>query len=158
MLLLGHALVENQTPHETGRVLLSQLYQKFSGNPLPAIEVSPWGKPFFPGDPLHFSITHTRRHVFCALSDKAIGIDAEELDRNIRPGLEEKILSPAEYRRWQNSADPRLDLLRLWVLKEAYYKMTGDGLRGYPNQTDFTPEDPRITIQHGCLVAIIEGD
>ena len=158
MLLLGHTLVDNQTPHETGRGLLSRLYQTFTGNPLPVIAVTPRGKPYFPEDPLHFSITHTKHHVFCVLSNHPIGIDAEEMGRNIRSELAEKILSPEEYLRWQDAADPHLALLRLWVLKEAYYKMTGDGLRGYPNQTNFSPEDPRITIQHGCLVAIIEGD
>ena len=48
-------------------------------------------------------------------------------------------------------------LLRFWVLKEAAAKLTGEGLRGYPNHTDFSPDDPRITVIDGCYVAVLEG-
>ncbi|MEI3093229.1 MAG: hypothetical protein V8T48_04715 [Oscillospiraceae bacterium] len=47
-------------------------------------------------------------------------------------------------------------MLTFWVLKEAQVKRTGDGLRGYPNKTDFSLDDPRVTEMDGCLVAVIE--
>ena len=47
-------------------------------------------------------------------------------------------------------------LLTFWVLKEAQVKRTGEGLRGYPNKTDFSLDDPRVTEMDGCLVAVIE--
>ena len=50
----------------------------------------------------------------------------------------------------------RRALLTFWVLKEAQVKRTGDGLRGYPNGTDFSLNDPRVTEMDGCLVAVIE--
>ena len=49
-------------------------------------------------------------------------------------------------------------LLRLWVLKEAAAKLSGEGLRGYPNHTDFSPEDPRLREIDGCIVAIFGGE
>ena len=52
--------------------------------------------------------------------------------------------------------DKRRALLTFWVLKEAQVKRTGDGLRGYPNGTDFALNDPRVTEMDGCLVAVIE--
>ena len=48
-------------------------------------------------------------------------------------------------------------LLKLWVLKEASVKLTGEGLRGYPNHTDFSPDDPRVMEMDGCYVAVLEG-
>lgn len=158
MRIIGHALVTDKTPHETGRALLAKLYRELTRDPLPEIRTTSRGKPYFAGSALHFSVTHTGRHVFCALADHPIGIDAEEVDRPIRLALAEKILSPGEHTRWQRASDSRLALLKLWVLKEAYYKFTGDGLRGYPNKTNFSPEDPRIITEHGCLLAIIEGE
>ena len=114
------------------------------------------GKPRFDDDPLQFSISHTKNHVFCVLSDRPVGIDAEEKDRNIDLRLAEKILSPAEKQRYLAAADQREALLKLWVLKEATAKCSGEGLRGYPNQTDFSPEDPRLMELDGCFVAVIE--
>ena len=52
----------------------------------------------------------------------------------------------------------RLALLRFWVLKEALVKCGGEGLQGYPNHTDFHPDDPRIQIRDGCLVAVIQQE
>ena len=46
--------------------------------------------------------------------------------------------------------------MKLWVLKEAAAKLTGKGIYGYPKDTDFSPDDPRVQILHGCYVAVFE--
>ena len=155
MLRLAHMPVGEGTPHEAGRQLLGQLYEEATGQPLPEIQKGSRGKPYFPESPWHFSITHTPGHAFCALSDRPVGIDAEELTRQVSPRLAEKILSPSEYARYEAAPDKNRALLTLWVLKEAQGKLTGQGINGYPNKTDFTPDDPRVTQQHGCLLAVI---
>jgi len=139
--------------HEVGISLLQKLY----GAPLPEIRRTPLGKPYFVGETLHFSISHTKNCVFCALSEHPIGIDAEELSRDISLALAEKILSPGELRQFQNAPDKRRALLTFWVLKEAAGKCTGEGLRLWPNRTDFSLADPRVREIDGCLVAIIEN-
>lgn len=141
--------------HEAGRELLARLYREEMGQDCPEIRITDRGKPFFIESSLHFSISHTKKHVFCALSHAPVGIDAEERDRGIDLRLASKILSPAEKARFDAAADQRDALLRLWVLKEAAAKYTGEGLRGYPNHTDFSPDDPRIQIIDGCYVAVI---
>lgn len=142
--------------HRMGRVLLAQLYREQTGSPLPPIALADGGKPFFPDSPWHFSISHTKRHVFCVLSDRPIGIDAEETDRSIDLRLAEKILSPSEKVRWEQSQDKQAALLKLWVLKEADAKCSGKGIIGYPNKTDFSPDDPRIQEIANCYVAIVQ--
>ncbi len=144
--------------HEAGRRLLEQMVTAYTGDPMPPIAVTKRGKPYFPGNPLYFSISHSKGHVFCALSDRPIGIDAEEADRDISLALAEKILSPMEYAQWAAAPDPRLALLTFWVLKEAQAKCTGMGLEGYPDHTEFSLDDPRVTMRNGCLVAVIEED
>ena len=145
-----------RTGHEAGRALLADAYRELTGEPLPEIRTEERGKPYFPGNNRHFSISHTRGHAFCVLSDRPVGIDAEELDRNINLALAEKILSPSEKARFDAAPDKRLALLTFWVLKEAAAKASGEGLRGYPNQTDFSLDDPRVRKLDGCLVAVIE--
>ena len=155
-MILGHEKILPGTGHEAGRTLLERLYREATGRQMPEIAVTDRGKPYFPDASVHFSITHTKHHVFCVLSEKPIGIDAEELDRDINLKLADKILSAGEKARFDGAEDPRLALLKLWVLKEAAAKCSGEGLRGYPRNTDFSPDDPRVTEQFGCLLAVIE--
>ena len=149
--------LSGRTGHEAGRVLLAQCYRELTGEALPSIAVTGRGKPYFPGNPWHFSISHTKGHAFCVLSENPVGIDAEELDRKINLSLAEKILSPGEKAQFDAASDKRRALLTFWVLKEAAAKCSGEGLRGYPNHTDFSLDDPRVTEIDGCLVAVIEG-
>ena len=156
-MVLGHmTILPGQTGHEAGRSLLAKLYREQTGHALPGIAAGDRGKPYFVDGSLHFSISHTRHHAFCALSDRPIGIDAEELDRGINLRLAEKILSPGELAQYQAAADKHRALLTFWVLKEAQAKCTGEGLRGYPKETNFSLDDPRVSIREGCLVAVIE--
>ena len=140
-----------------GQLLLKSMYEELVGSEMPQIAKLSRGKPYFVDSDLHFSITHTKRCVFCALADVPVGIDAEEMTRKVSPSMAEKILSPGELAQYE--ALPEEDrndaLLRFWVLKEAEVKCSGLGLRGYPNHTDFALDDPRVTQMDGCYVAVI---
>lgn len=140
--------------HEAGRALLEALYREATGLPLPPIVIGEWGKPYFVDSGWHFSISHTKNHAFCALARENVAIDAEELDRPINQKLAEKILSPREKAQYDAAPDKARALLTFWVLKEAAAKLSGRGLRGYPNNTDFSLDDPRVRKMDGCLVAI----
>ena len=141
--------------HEAGRTLLQTLWQTHAGGEMPEIAVTDRGKPYFVGSNWHFSISHTKKRVFCALSEENVGIDAEEADRNINLHLAEKILSPKEKVQFDAAVDKRLALLRFWVLKEAAAKLSGEGLKGYPNHTNFSLDDPRVRQMEDCLVAVL---
>lgn len=151
-MIFGSCELLGRTGHEAGRALLKKLYP---GDELPPIAIGERGKPCFIEGNWHFSISHTKRHAFCALSDRPVGIDAEEMDRKIDLRLAEKILSPGEKARFEAAGDKRLALLKFWVLKEAAAKLSGEGLKGYPNHTSFSLDDPRVTEIDGCLVAVI---
>lgn len=149
--------LEGISGHDAGRTLLAKLYREETGEDLPPIRIAARGKPYFQDSPYHFSITHTRRHAFCVLAKVPVGIDAEELDREVRLSLADKILSPGERAQFDAAEDKHRAFLTFWVLMEAAAKLTGEGLRGYPNHTDFSLEDPRVQELEGCLVAILEG-
>ena len=158
-MILGHCELEGQTGHEAGRELLARLYREVTGEDLPPIAIAEKGKPYFPDSSWHFSISHTKHHAFCALSRKEVGIDAEELDRRVHLKLADKIFSPAERAQYDAAPDKIRAFLTFWVLKEAQAKLTGEGLRVYPDHTYFSLEDSRVTECHGCLVAVMEeGD
>lgn len=155
---ISHASISPGQGHSTGRQLLSQLYEAQYGRLMPQVLTTERGKPYFADETGYFSITHTKHHVFVALGDHPMGIDAEELTREMDLRLADKILSPSEKTQYDAAQDKRLALLTFWVLKEAQAKCTGEGLRGYPNHTRFSLDDPRVRTVHGCLLAVIEDE
>ena len=154
--MLEYMRIEAGQGHAKGRGLLAKMYMEQFGRKMPEILTAEGGKPYFGDNSAHFSISHTRCHVFCVLSDRPVGLDAEETDRQIDLRLADKILSPAEKDRYARAKNKPEALLRLWVLKEAAAKLSGEGLKGYPNHTDFCIDDPRIQVIDGCYVAVIE--
>lgn len=152
---LASCELAGRTGHEAGRELLRQLYRAETGEELPPIRITEQGKPYFPDSPWHFSISHTPRHAFCALSRKNVGIDAEELDRKVHLKLAGRVLSPSEKEQFDAAQDKRRAFLTFWVLKEAEAKCSGEGLRIYPNHTAFSLDDPRVEERDGCLVAVV---
>lgn len=155
-LYMAQQALDGRTGHDAGRLLLRQLWDAHVGGEMPEISIADGGKPYFVDKKWHFSISHTKRHAFCVLSDAPVGIDAEEQDRNIDLRLAQKILSPQERLQWEAAEDKRLALLTFWVLKEAAAKLSGEGLHGYPNHTDFSLTDPRVQPMGTCLVAVIQ--
>ena len=153
---IAHCRLEGRSGHEAGRMLLARLYREETGEDLPPILTTDRGKPYFADGSLHLSISHTRRHAFCVLAKVPVGIDAEELDRPVRLALADKVLSPGERAQFDAAKDKDRAFLTFWVLKEAAAKRSGEGLRGYPNHTDFSLTDPRVREMDGCLVAVLE--
>ena len=141
--------LDGRDGHTVGRELLAEMAG--AGE----ILVTETGKPYFSAGP-HFSISHTKNHVFCCVSEKNVGIDAEEMDRTIDLRLAARYLSVAEQARVAGAKDQNAALLRLWVLKESYAKLTGRGIGNYLKNTDFHPEDGRIQIIDGCYLAVLE--
>ncbi len=152
---LAASVLDGRSGHEVGRSLLSQLYAAYVGGELPLILTEPMGKPYFASSNWHFSISHTKKQAFCVLADVPVGIDAEQLDRDIRLELAPKILSDDELVQFEAATDKRRALLTFWVLKEAHSKLTGQGMKWHPTHTNFSLADSRVTEIDGCLVAIM---
>ena len=142
--------------HGEAYALLQTLWREHTDRPFPKINRTELGKPYFEGETVHFSITHTKHFAFCAFSDVPVGIDAEETERKIKPALAEKILSPEEYAQYISVENKNRALLTFWVLKEAQAKCSGRGIGLYPNKTRFMLSDSRVREIDGCLVAVIK--
>ena len=141
--------------HEAGRGMLAELYQRHVGGNMPDIHIAQGGKPYFAESNWHFSISHTKRHAFCVLSDRPVGLDAEEMDRQIDLRLANRILSPGEMLQFDGAEDKRKTLLTFWVLKEAAGKLTGKGVGFHPRHTNFVLPDARVQEIDGCIVAVV---
>ncbi len=102
-----------------GVSLLAAAYEDYAGAPLPKIIKLLSGKPFSPDRPeYHYSISHSKTHVFVALSKQPVGADTET-HRKISQSVIEKLATPAEL--------AGLSFFDIWVLRESLYKLTGQG-------------------------------
>lgn len=89
----------------------------------------PHGKPYLPSFPhIHFNISHCRGVVMCAVALHEVGCDVECMDRKVTDSLMRHCLSGAEMESVVDASCPNERFLQLWTRKEAFVKMSGDGL------------------------------
>lgn len=89
------------------------------------------GKPVFSEHPeIHFNLSHAGDYVVCVVSQWEVGVDIEG-NRAVRASIENRFFSEEECRWIQEADSKRLHserFFRLWTLKEAYSKLTGEGI------------------------------
>ena len=99
------------------------------------IDTTAAGKPYLADDRIHFNLSHSRDVALVAVATAPVGVDLEH-PREFRAAerLARRICSEREYASLQRAGGDRgiagaqLQLLRLWVRKEAVVKGTGEGL------------------------------
>jgi 4'-phosphopantetheinyl transferase len=95
---------------------------------------------------LRFNISHTRGLVACAVAYRAVGVDVECTDHMADLGIADSVFAPEEALVLK-SAPPalqRAQFFRLWTLKEAFIKATGEGLTRPLRSFSFTLDPVRI--------------
>ena len=114
-------------------LLVRMAVSEFTGIPASELvfSVHDGGKPYCVGVPCEFSLSHTSGMIVCAVSDEPVGIDAELL--RPAPMRVARRFTDAE-REYISGSDERF--FRVWTRKEAFGKMTGDGLSGGALGTD----------------------
>jgi 4'-phosphopantetheinyl transferase len=98
---------------------------------------------------LHFSLSHTRGLVACAVGwPYALGVDAEAWLAVAPIELATRYFAPAENRLLAqlDPAEQRSTFYRLWTLKEAYLKATGQGLAAELNSFAFSLDPVAIAV------------
>ncbi len=89
------------------------------------------GKPDFAAGPWHFNLSHSEQYVCCALAREEIGVDIQRMRQLNEMQLAERFFSQAERLSLLECSlgEKRTDrFYRLWVKKEAYAKLTGEGI------------------------------
>lgn len=102
------------------------------GDPVPLqYEYGPKGKPYLRDIPLFFNLSHSGDYVLCALSRREIGADIQRLEKCDTKRLAERFFHERErecLRRIPGERERERYFYRLWTAKEAYGKMTGEGI------------------------------
>lgn len=113
---------------ESFLMLEGMLGECFGLTGVPAFSFGKHSKPFlkeYPG--IHFNISHCRKGIACAVSDRPVGIDIETVLYDA--ALAEMTLSAEEKAEVEISDEPGVRFTELWTRKESFLKLTGEGVR-----------------------------
>lgn len=88
------------------------------------------GKPYLTDSPWHFNLSHSGDYVLCVLSHREVGADIQICQKRDVKKLAGRFFSEEENRTLRQAEDENACFFRLWARKEAYGKLTGEGLPG----------------------------
>lgn len=114
-------------------LLREALSKKYSLADAPVFEYGDYGKPFLQGaEGIHFSMSHCRQAVVCAVAGFPLGVDVESL-RPYNERLARYTMNDEELLRIASSLSPDVEFVRLWTMKEAVAKLSGRGINNLKN-------------------------
>ena len=109
-------------------LLKKALRQEYGITENPLFDYGEHGKPFIVGHPdIHFNLSHCREAVACVLSNRPVGIDMESVHR-YKEGLAAYTMNGEELAELAAAEQPAAAFVRLWTMKEARLKLTGEGI------------------------------
>ena len=84
---------------------------------------TPNGKPYIDGDPLYFSLSHSKNVTVIAISDEPVGVDLEFTGRKKYSATLSRFTA-----RERAKITDETDFLHAWVAKESFIKLIGGTL------------------------------
>lgn len=108
------------------RLLQQALLKEYGIDELPQFIYNQQEKPLLEGHPeIHFSLSHCRKAVACAIGDEPVGIDIETLE-HYSEEVATRVMNEQEMEQIKTSPKPAREFTRLWTMKESLYKLTGN--------------------------------
>lgn len=123
--------------HDLGRrtcvaaylLLCEGLRREFGIEEPPVFSFGEHGKPFIVGHPdVCFNMSHCKEAAICVIDSRPVGVDIESM-RGYRESLVRYTMNEEEARQIACAPQPELEFVRLWTMKEAVQKRSGEGLR-----------------------------
>ena len=109
-------------------LLCKGLHDEYGIDEKPVFTYGEHGKPSLVGHPtIHFNLSHCREAVVCALADRPVGIDVESV-RHYKESLARYTMNDDELQQILTADRPDVAFTRLWTMKEAVLKLSGEGL------------------------------
>lgn len=118
--LIGELLIRNIIIEKLGRRNQDIIFDK-----------NLYGKPYLKAyRNFNFNISHSGDFVVCAIDDKPIGIDIEQVKQMEYMDIAKRFFSPSElaYIEKDNLCNEIEKFYEIWTLKESYIKCCGEGL------------------------------
>ena len=123
------------------------------------------GKPYLVGEKYFFSISHSGKYVCVAVNrEKPVGVDIEEI-KSVNSRIAKRVFSESDMCYvFENSeypdciiSDPSVleRFFRVWTYKEAYVKMTGEGIDDNIRNISYVPENCHCELSDGYCISVV---
>ena len=109
------------------------------------------GRPYVDSLPLFISVSHSGSIAVCAVSDRPVGIDVEQIKKRSFK-LTDRIFSEDEIAYISGSAKR---FFEVWTAKEAYAKMTGEGIYTDIKSGNVMGEALSVTEYNGYICSVV---
>jgi 4'-phosphopantetheinyl transferase len=86
----------------------------------------PKGKPFIKDNPVYISVSHTGEYLAIAVHDKPVGVDIQQETDADYQKISSRYFTPEEQAQVDQQGVEAF--YKLWTQKEAYAKLTGEGI------------------------------
>lgn len=115
-------------------------------------QLSDYGKPYFPDSGIHFNISHAGDWVVCAIHDRPVGVDVEQVIP-IDLSISASFFAAPEHADILKAIDRDDRFFDFWSLKESFIKQIGKGLSQALNSftVRFTEQEIRIECDGAML-------
>ena len=113
------------------------------------------GKPFLPGAPVSFNLSHSDGLAVCAVTTAGqVGVDIERLRRlDDADAIVQRYFAPGELRQYAavRPAERTAAFFSTWTRKEAFLKAAGSGIRLTSFEVEVSPRAvcPRLALEDG---------
>ncbi len=145
--------IRGKESYIASRWLLRRVLARYTGTAPHSVEFlrTGKGKPYLPHSNVYFSLSHSGDWALIAVATvELIGVDVEMVSatRDLC-GIAESYYHPQEFARLRNlKGEVQADyFFRLWTLKEAFFKATGNGISGGLEKIAFELAGDRICSQ-----------
>lgn len=122
--------------HELGRktcaavylLLCEGLLKEYGITEAPVFAYGEHGKPYLANHPdIHFNMSHCKQAAICVISDRPVGVDIESI-RPYQDSLIRYTMNDQEVERILKAENRDVEFTRLWTMKEALQKLSGEGM------------------------------
>lgn len=110
----------------TGRVLLDKVLKQQEIEHY-ELQENEFGKPYLTALPLFFSLSYAGDYCVCLVSEHEVGVDVEKTAEAVIK-VAKRLLNAAEYQNHLVTPLGQAELMKQWVLKEAFVKYIGKGM------------------------------
>ncbi len=80
---------------------------------------------------VHFNLSHCKRGVLCVINNSMVGCDIEEIPAELDIELCRYCFNSDEITQIMDSDNPCVAFARLWTMKEAVLKLSGEGINDH---------------------------
>lgn len=117
-----------------------------------------YNKPYLKNRNIYFNISHDKNTIILVISDKEIGVDIEYY--TYKESVMKKYYNEFEQQEIINSNNKEYEFTRIWVMKEAFVKMKGQGISYGLQNVDTTRLKKQIKLisNEKYIIAICQSE